>query len=243
MKGWHWLPIILLYLFFPAPGYAQKKVPILVYHSIDEYKGSGERELYVSPEAFRAQVKYLKEHGFTLLTFERWNELDRADKPVFLTFDDGYKNNRNVYSIFKSLKNGGFSPSATLFVISDFIGWSNRLSARDLRELADSGMFSIQSHTATHQDLVKVRNYRYELKGSRDAIERITGRPVLALAYPYGSFDKRTVEETRKYYKFGLTTTPGPYIEQGYKVENFLLPRIYIKNSTTLKDFERLVNE
>ncbi|WP_352920626.1 polysaccharide deacetylase family protein [Peribacillus simplex] len=95
-----------------------------------------------------------------------------------------YGNNLNAFAIFQKLKYGSFKPSGTIFVISDFIGRSNRLLKSDLKMMADSGMISIQSHTATHPDLTEIENYAYELKGSKDNNQKITGKPVIALAYP-----------------------------------------------------------
>ncbi|RFB14814.1 polysaccharide deacetylase family protein [Bacillus sp. HNG] len=226
---------------FPSQVLAQSQVPILVYHSIEEYKGKGSKELYVTPENFEKQMIYLRDRGYTLLTFERWQDFDKVNKPIFITFDDGYKNNVNAFDIFQKLTNEHFKPSGTIFVISDFIGRSNRLSKSDLKMLADSGIFSIQSHTATHPDLTKITNYEYELKGSKEKIQTITGKPVIALAYPYGNFSNKVVAETKKYYLFGLTTTPKTFSEKGIKDEVYLLPRIYIKYSTTLDDFARIV--
>lgn len=238
--------ILLFVLFFlfgiPSQGLAQQKVPILIYHSIDEYKGSGSKELYVTPENFKNQMLFLKNNGYTLLTFERWQERNKVKKPIFITFDDGYKNNLNVFTVFQKIESKHFKPMGTLFVISDFIGWPNRLSKEDLKKMVSSGFFSVQSHTATHPDLIKAKNIEYELKGSKEKIEQITGKPVIALAYPYGIFNKQVIEETKKYYQFGLTTTPGAYINKGLPNENYLLPRIYIKYSTTLEDFKKLVS-
>ncbi|MFF2450146.1 polysaccharide deacetylase family protein [Neobacillus sp. NPDC058068] len=238
----------LLLLFFcfhflslPEKVSAADPVPILIYHSIDEYNGHGSKELYVTPENFEKQMTYLRDHGFTLLTFERWQERKRVNKPIFLTFDDGYKNNLTVFSIFQKLKTDHFSPTGTFFIISDFIGRSNRLSKTDLRRLAESGVISVQSHTATHPDLTKVDNLDYELKKSKEKIEKITGKAVIALSYPYGSFNNQVVSETKKHYQFGLTTIPGPFSEIGTKNELYLLPRTYIKYSTSLADFVKIV--
>ena len=233
--------LCLLILILPSQVFAQRKVPILIYHSIDEFTGQGSKELYVTPDNFQKQMIYLKDHGYTLLTFDRWQEIHKENKPIFITFDDGYKNNLNAFAIFQKLENERFKPSGTIFVISDFIGRSNRLSKSDLKMMADSGIISIQSHTATHPDLTEIKNYEYELKGSKDKIQKITGKPVNALAYPYGNFNDKVVEETKKYYLFGLTTTPELFSEKGIKDELYLLPRIYIKYSTTLDDFAKIV--
>ncbi|MFB7642605.1 polysaccharide deacetylase family protein [Peribacillus butanolivorans] len=234
--------LCFLILNFPSQVIAQRKVPILIYHSIDEFNGHGSMELYVTPKNFEKQMIYLRDHGYTLLTFDRWQDINKVNKPIFITFDDGYKNNLNAFAIFQKLKNERFKPSGTMFVISDFIGRSNRLSKSDLKTMADSGMISIQSHTATHPDLTKIENYEYELKGSKDKIQKITGKPVYALAYPYGNFNDKVVAETKKYYLFGLTTTPEPFSEKGIKDERYLLPRIYIKYSTSLDDFAKIVD-
>ncbi|MFD2445103.1 polysaccharide deacetylase family protein [Bacillus sp. CGMCC 1.16607] len=241
MKRMIFMFLVLLWL--PLQVSAKMEVPILVYHSIDEFKGHGSKELYVTPENFEKQMTYLKNKGFTLLTFERWQDIYKVKKPIFITFDDGYKNNQNAYKIFWKLKDEHFHPAGTIFVISDFIGRANRLSKADIKDMAESGLFSIQSHTATHPDLTKDKKYVHELKDSKETIEKITGKPVLAFAYPYGNFNKQVVEETKKYYRFGLTTTPGPFSESGIQNELYLLPRIYVKYSTTLEEFTKMVEK
>jgi peptidoglycan/xylan/chitin deacetylase (PgdA/CDA1 family) len=235
--------VLLLMICLPGHIQAQQKVPILIYHSIDEYKGVGSKELYVTPENFEKQMTYLKNQGYTLLTFERWQGISEIKKPIFITFDDGYKNNRNAFKILQKLTDVDFKPAATFFVISDFVGYKNRLSQSELKEMADTGMISVQSHTATHPDLTKVENLQYELKGSKEKIENITGKPVIALAYPYGNFNERVGSEVKKYYSFGLTTTPALFTKKGLKNELLFLPRIYIKYSTNLDEFADLINK
>jgi peptidoglycan/xylan/chitin deacetylase (PgdA/CDA1 family) len=235
------LCFIFVLLWLPIQAFGQQKVPILVYHSIAEFHGHGSKELYVSPENFEKQMSFLKENGYTLLTFERWNELKMVRKPIFITIDDGYKNNENVLAIFQELKSSQFQPSATLFIISDFIGRPNRLSKSDLKSMAQSGFFSIQSHTATHPDLTKTKNMEHELKDSKAQIENITGRPVIAISYPFGSFNDQTIKEVKKTYLFGLTTTPDSFSEKGMKNETYLLPRQYVKYSTSMEEFKKLI--
>ncbi|MGV3467248.1 MAG: polysaccharide deacetylase family protein [Heyndrickxia sp.] len=235
------LSLCLLLLLLPQTVFAAKKVPILVYHSIDEYRGHGSKELYVTPANFEEQMKYLRDHGFTLLTFEHWNELLHVKKPIFLTFDDGYKNNLHVFSTFQKLQTQSFKPTGTFFIISDFIGKSNRLSASDLRKMADSDLISIQSHTATHPDLTKITDFAYELEGSKDKIHSITGKPVIALSYPYGSYDAKVVDETKKYYQFAVTTIPELFSHRNLRDESYLIPRIYIKYSTSIEEFAEIV--
>ncbi|WP_442598012.1 polysaccharide deacetylase family protein [Neobacillus sp. D3-1R] len=233
--------MMMLWWGLPTQAYGRQVVPILVYHSIDEFKGHGSKELYVTPENFEKQMQFLKKNGFTLLTFERWKDISKVKKPIFITLDDGYKNNQNAFVVFQKLKDDQFQPVATMFVISNFIGQPNRLTNEDLKKMSDSGFFSIQSHTATHPDLTKIQNADYELNTSKIKIENITGKAVIALSYPFGNFNKQVVNETKKYYLFGLTTTPGPYVERGVADDLFVLPRTYVKYSTTMEDFARIV--
>lgn len=243
MKAMIMLFMCCLLLLLPTQTSAQQKFPILIYHSIDEFKGQGSKELYVTPENFEKQMIYLRDHGFTLLTFERWKDIEKVKKPIFITFDDGYKNNLHAFAILKNLTNERFKPTGTIFVISDFIGRSNRLSKAEIKKMVDSGIISIQSHTATHPDLTKINGFEKELKGSKDKIQQITGKPVIALAYPYGNTNDKVIAETKKYYSFGLTTTPELFSKKGIKEELYFLPRIYIKYSTTLDDFSKIVED
>jgi peptidoglycan/xylan/chitin deacetylase (PgdA/CDA1 family) len=233
--------VILVFISLPGHVFAQQNVPILIYHSIDEFNGQGSKELFVTPDNFKKQMLYLKNNGYTLLTFERWKDVGKVNKPIFITFDDGYKNNQNAFEILQKLKDDKFKPSVTFFVISDFIGHTNRLSQSDLKMMASSGLISVQSHTATHSDLTKLEDLQFELKESKEKIEKITGKPVIALAYPYGNFNERVASETKKYYSYGLTTTPELYTKKGIKNELFYLPRIYVKYSTTLEEFAKII--
>ena len=139
-KGCMFFPMFINLL--PAiSSICRAKVPILVYHLIDEYTGIGPKDLYVTPKNFEEQMKYLRNHGFTLLTFEQWQNMDKVKKPIFITFDDGWKDNLNAFAIFQKLKSDSFKPAGTIFVISEFIGGSNRLSQADLKRMSDSGFF------------------------------------------------------------------------------------------------------
>lgn len=237
------LIVLVCFYFFITPkhSYAEKKIPVLVYHQIEEYSGHGTDKLFVSPTNFEKQMIYLRDHGFTLLTFDRWNEIPNVKKPIFITIDDGYKNVLNAFEIFQKLKSDQFTPSATSFVISDYIGWSDRLTKTDIKRISDSGLFSIQSHSATHPELTKVTTYEHELKDSKEKIEQITGKPVIALAYPYGLYNNKVIEETKKYYTYGISTIPNYFIKKGKKDELYKIPRIYITYTMNIDEFTKIV--
>lgn len=220
-----------------------QRVPILMYHAIDDYKGEGIQELFVTPANFESQMTYLKDHGYTLLTFERWGDVNKVNKPILVTFDDGMKNNMNALRILQELEDDQFHPAATLYMIAGSIdGGPYWLSTDDIKEMVDSGIFSVQSHTMSHADLPKITNYQEELVDSKVKIEQVTGKPVIAIAYPFGHFDNKVVEETSKHYMYATTTRPGQFIEKGQKNEMMLMQRVRISYETILSQFAALVN-
>ncbi|MFK9090347.1 polysaccharide deacetylase family protein [Bacillus salipaludis] len=219
----------------------QQHVPILMYHAIDDYNGDGIKELFVTPANFEAQMRYLKENGYTLLTFEHWDEVNKVDKPILVTFDDGMKNNLNAFRILQGLKDDHFQPAATEYMIAGNIGNDSSLSTEDLQEMVHSDIFSIQSHTMSHADLPKITNFEEELKTSKEKLEQITGKPVIAIAYPFGHFNERVVAETKKYYTFATTTKPGQFIERDQQDELLLMHRVRISYSTTINQFAALI--
>ncbi|MEH7225667.1 polysaccharide deacetylase family protein [Bacillus sp. JJ1566] len=214
----------------------EQRVPILMYHAIEEYKGKGLKGLFVSPANFEAQMRYLKENDYTLLTFEQWDERNKVNKPILVTFDDGMKNNMNALRILQALEDEHFLPRATEFVVAGRIDASPYwLSSEDIKEMVSSGIFSIQSHTMSHADLPIISNYDNELNASKQKIEDLTGHPVVAIAYPAGQFNQNVVEETKKYYTFAVTTKPGQFISTEQPNELLLLKRIRISHETTVR--------
>lgn len=72
------------------------------------------------------------------------------------------------------------------------------LSETDAKSLANAGM-AVASHTRTHVrlDTITADEARRELEDSKHTLERVTGRPVHALSYPYGNFTDETVALAR----------------------------------------------
>ncbi|MEW8987316.1 MAG: polysaccharide deacetylase family protein, partial [Bacillus sp. (in: firmicutes)] len=194
------------------------------------------------PANFEKQMLYLKENGFTLLTFERWDEVNKVDKPILVTFDDGMKNNLNAFHILQKLKDETFQPIATEYVIAGAIDSDpGMLTSAEIKEMVDSGIFSVQAHTMSHANLPETTDYESELGRAKVSIEQVTGKPVIAIAYPFGKYDEKVVQESKKYYRFATTTKPGQFIEKGIEDEFLEMQRVRISYSTTMNQFAALV--
>ena len=185
-----------------ANGY--QLVPVLVYHNIGkEARG----RLVLGVDVFTEQMKYLKAHGFRVVSvaeFVEWLQLRRQlpRKTVVLTFDDGYRSFReHAYPVLKEL---GFT--ATLFVYTDYVGAGrNALNWDDLKALTAEG-FDVQAHSKSHADLRRGdhesdvhygRRMQAELIEPPRVLARSVGRPVSFLAYPYGRVDDAVLAKVK----------------------------------------------
>lgn len=132
-------------------------VPILLYHHLDPDQPESETTLH--PETFERQMRLLKEQGYTPISFDELiafveQGTPLPEKPVMITFDDGYASNA-VYA-YPVLRELGFH--ASIFAIGCSIGHDRyykdtnysltpHFGQTEITEMLDSGLISIGSHT------------------------------------------------------------------------------------------------
>lgn len=100
----------------------------------------------------------------------------------------------NVRMVSDTLGAASLATNTTLFVETKNIGLSG-ITQKQLLNLAANG-FDIESATHTGDDLRSLTNAQMdlELKQSRKLLEDITGRSVLAVAYPQGGANDRVMQ-------------------------------------------------
>jgi peptidoglycan/xylan/chitin deacetylase (PgdA/CDA1 family) len=84
-------------------------------------------------------------------------------------------------------------------------------SADDLKAIAKLGNVDFGSHSVTHADLplLPEEEARRELRSSKESLEAIIGREVVALSFPYGSWGARELRLAREAgYRFCFDSTP-----------------------------------
>lgn len=199
-------------------------VPILMYHHVAPVR-KGSPLLYVSPSQFDAQLTYLHDHGYDVVTLQQvyaaWmNEGSLPAKPVVLSFDDGYVDQyRYAAPLLRS-----FGDPAVLNLIVHNLG-------RAFTEVMVAQMIAwgweIDSHTITHRDLTRLlpRQVRYELVGSRNVLRRSFGVSVNFFCYPGGAQNPTVVEAVRKAGYLGAT---GIQYGLADPAQLFSLPRIVV---------------
>ncbi|MEK5389683.1 polysaccharide deacetylase family protein [Margalitia sp. FSL K6-0131] len=224
------------------PGY---NIPILMYHQIGDNPHPNEYGRYVTEQNFKEQMEYLKAAGYTPINFDEIENIKNIQKPIIITFDDGFEDNIVAYDILKDLRDETYNPKATFFIIGSRMDENNYLSLEQIKEISSSGIISIQAHTMTHPffndgenagniDLVK------EIKEIKLLLEDITGKKVSAIAYPYGSYNNTVMNEVKKYYDFAVTTKPGIANTNNNHYE---LQRVRVSFSTTLEEFKKLIDK
>jgi len=179
----------------------RKRVPVLIYHSVDDSASP----VSIHPHAFREHLEVLRDAGCRTTTVSEVVDGLRRDGSapdglVALTFDDGFE---SVYAeALPILEEFGFTCS--VFLATEYVGktctWEKERGVPDLplmswkmaKEMGRLGI-DFQSHSATHPHLrsLPAERIRKELRRSREAIEDELGTRCDILCYPYGEFDQR----------------------------------------------------
>ena len=181
------------------------KVLVLNYHMVNSMFIS----LAIEPEDFDWQMKYLVDHGYhTITPDELYNYLEGTgtlpDRPVLITFDDGYVDNyTHAYPILKK-----YNLKATIFVVTGFLSKrKGYLTWDQLREMEKNGI-TIESHTVTHAPLPELSDdrIREELVESKRHAEKELGHPIEFIANPTGVHDLHIAQLAKEAgYKGGFT--------------------------------------
>lgn len=229
-----------------APTTREFAVPVLMYHRINdlserEAKSPLLRDLTVAPAEFDKQVKYLIDHGFTILSardVERAVRESRSlpERAVALTMDDGYRD--NFERAFPILRRYGIP--ATIFLVSSVVDGPNHLTWEQTIEMHQRRV-DFESHTVHHYDLTTLAQPQldYELAESKRIIEARLSDRVTSIAYPSGEYSDQVVSRVEfAGYLAGWKKGGGPVQPDD---NAYLLPRIRVRGCTTMDDFKRKV--
>jgi len=223
-------------------------IPILAYHKISPQGEFGLTTIH--PGKFEEQIGYLFSRGYQSVTFR--DLLDpvfvRPDKPVILTFDDGYESIHRFAAPL--LEKYGFR--SVIAIITGFIGRFNtweafsiqrrhrHLASGQIKQLHETG-HEIASHSATHPYLPALphRKAAEELGCSKNALEDITGKEIITFCHPYGRYTNRLSGLLAEHgYKFA-SVNAGFFPKKINDV--FALPRTSIYASDSRNGFIRKI--
>ncbi len=222
------------------------RVPILMYHYLSVPPPGADRyrvDLSVAPDTFAAHLDAMQQAGYTTISFyallAHLNQgAPLPEKPVIISFDDGYRD--NYENAFPLLRERGMT--ATFFVVTDFIDGQRPeyLTWDMVREMYAGGM-SVESHGRNHVSLKnKDRDYLiWQALGSSETIQFELGVRPHFVSYPAGEYDDLTITVFREAgYWAGMTTAQGATHRSD---DLFRMQRVRVRNSTTAGELLRLL--
>jgi peptidoglycan/xylan/chitin deacetylase (PgdA/CDA1 family) len=199
------------------------QVLIFCYHRlVDKIRYPGTE---ITPAAFEAQMKELKDKGITVISMQDLLAWKRGEKNIpprcaVITFDDGWKSQYEV--AWPMMKKFGYP--LTLFIYTEgvaggHLGGGQAITWEQLADMRDNGV-DIQAHSATHQDLreghqvmvidangkrskKKLTGADYEkwvqneVVGCKELLEQRLGIKVNCYAVPFGNYNEHVKELAR----------------------------------------------
>ena len=183
------------------------KVPILLYHHITNESLNGNEIAMISPYDFRMHMLAIQKN-FNPISLRRYYEyvqdtsgkVTLPENPIIITFDDGYSSNYEIaYPILKEM-----GIPATIFVVTDTVGELagggkgnySHFTWEQAKEMEESGLIEIQSHTVNHAALGELdfNHLVLELRKSKYMIEKNLNRTCDMIAFPYGSYNDTVLQ-------------------------------------------------
>jgi peptidoglycan/xylan/chitin deacetylase (PgdA/CDA1 family) len=235
-----------------------KTIPILMYHSISqpvESADPGFKALCVPPILFETQVDYLYRNGYTFLNVTQLVDALNGksalpERPVVLTFDDGYAD--FYHHALPVLSR--YQITATLYIATAFVErtslwlrWKEEtghpiLTWNQVVEISKSGI-ECGAHTHSHPklDMLPLAMARDEIKLSKFLLEKRLNQKVTSFAYPYGFYTsgvQRLVKEA------GFTSACAVNNAMcSEKADHFTLDRLMVTPSMDVNALDMLLTQ
>ncbi len=222
------------------------KIPVICYHKVGlPVKRDKRPALFIKPFQFKLQMFIIKILGYKTISLNEFLNFLKGvkisvKKPIIITFDDGYENNyTTAYPILKKMK-----LTATICICTGFIGKKGAIFEKEkkikgkmpedyLTKEEIIGMFqngiSFCSHGVNHfyMDEPEGMNLENEITESKEKLEKLLDKEINFFSYPYGRYNKNTIDALKNAGYFGAFTTKRGKVSQ--KDNPYELKRLVIK--------------
>jgi len=224
-------------------------VPVLVYHRFGPTVADS---MTVTTSVFESQIKWLEANQYTVIPLRTLVSHLRGEGPapppksVVITADDGHK---TVFTEMQPIVRAYGIP-VTLFIYPSAISnASYAMTWEQLKELKQTGLFDIQSHTYWHPNFKKEKqklspeDYRKlveaQLQKSRIVLENRLGSRVDLLAWPFGLYDDSLQKDAENAGYVAAFSIDRRHAATSEAV--MALPRYLMVNGDGTKGFEAIV--
>ena len=251
----------------PIPEYT-KKLPVLLYHHIDE---NVTNDMIVSPKRFEEQIKAISQNGYQTVSIDeviRYIEqgVDLPEKCVMITFDDGYLSNYTKAAPI--LEKYGLN--AVVFAVGETYGKATypntdveiypHFGKKETDFLTASGVIEVESHSyglhqnasleegEAYENMLKKENetdetYVSRMKADWKLWEETVGKTPKAVAFPHGKGDLLTqavLNECGVKLTFS-TNQKADTLIKGIRLSGYSLGRFSVTEQTTPEDILSLI--
>lgn len=234
----------------------EKKIPILMYHSISQFSGPKFKKFTAPVTLFAEHMTYLQQNGYTPITVTQFINARAQEgsvlpeRPIVITFDDGFAD--FFTDAFPVLQRYGFT--ATLYIATGFINSTSRWLQREEEtsrlmltwdQLSEISIHGIEcgGHSHYHRQLDILPNGEAydEIVLCKRLLEDHLGHKVLSFAYPHGYHSVTTKRLVRK---AGYTSACAvKYAMSSETSDPFALARLLVSTDTTVDDLATLLTQ
>ena len=245
------------------------RLPIIMYHSLLKEK-SRSGKYTITPDTLKQDLEYIKSNGYTTINMEElinyvYNDGTLPEKPIIITFDDGYYNNFGyAIPILKELNmkaiisivgeyTDTYSESGEANLNYGYIRWE------DIKNAMQEETIEFQNHTYALHCNTKGRNGASKKKGeSIEQYKKIFSTDLMRLqnefkeytdyvpstfTYPFGSVEKCSTDIIKELgFKASLSCSSGINFITKNEDSLFLLKRNNRPANITTENFFKKIN-
>ncbi len=220
---------LLCVYIYRLPKAVREPLPVLMYHHLVE-DGQDCNDMTVTPSKLRSDLETILALGYTpVLPRELAAGGPLPEKPILITFDDGYRSNYKL--LYPILQKYNVKACISIIVLMPDLPADNFCFWSELQEMTDSGLVEIGSHSYRLHNLGEDSG-NYDAKGA-NGVERRAGESdadfkarvlddiqlshdriveklggVTCFAYPFGCSDPDAKALVDALFPVSLMTTP-----------------------------------
>lgn len=179
------------------------EIPIFLYHHIVKEESEIQYDyMQTTEKTFEEQIRGLENLGYHFISYQDLIDYNNGQKKLYkkscvLTFDDGCKDiYTNAYPILQK-----YNIPFTMFVVTNAVGADGCASWEELKEMQDSGLALIASHSTNHTEFNKlsVAETLENVDSSYKALEENLGEQKTKIfTYPYGLYSQEQLEPLKE---------------------------------------------
>ncbi len=179
------------------------EIPIFLYHHIVKEESEIQYDyMQTTEKTFEEQIRGLENLGYHFISYQDLIDYNNGQKKLYkkscvLTFDDGCKDiYTNAYPILQK-----YNIPFTMFVVTNAVGADGCASWEELKEMQDSGLALIASHSTNHTEFNKlsVEETLENVDSSYKALEENLGEQKTKIfTYPYGLYSQEQLEPLKE---------------------------------------------